>query len=706
MFVQDNAGNGSSNRPRGTTAENNSNSSIAKNVFLFLWLLSYSFLAYSAPASNEQNFSTQSTSEFTLSSQNLYAIEEVIVFGRGESLIGSAGAASEGAVAGNDLLVRPMLRVADLLEAVPGMIAAQHSGSGKANQYFLRGFNLDHGTDFTTYIEDVPWNLRTHGHGQGYLDVNGLIPETVERIDYRKGTYRASAGDFSMAGSGHMKTISSLEHSFFALETGSYNWGRIAGGTTTNVGDGELTLLGQYKTYDGPWQLPENLRHQSLWAKYSENTEYGNWDISLSGYVASWHPTEQTPESAFGSAECKNKFCSLDSSASGKTNRWILTSHWTSDEWRATLYGQFYDWHMLSNPTYEVNAQIDQFDQRIIIGGRYEQNFLKDEALEFLVGTEWRYDHIAKVGLNSAQRGQFIENISNNAVNEGSLGIYGEAIWKPVDELRLTTGLRGEFYNFDVNTNRGSGNSNDGHASDSIAAPKLGAAYNLNQQIELYANWGQGFHSNDARGVVNKQSPVPGLVRGTGYESGVRFEKGSFKITAAYWWLNLDSELIFVGDSNSVEPKGGTERRGYEVVAFWHPVNWIGIDAVYTGSQARNSDPEAAGGKYVEGGVEHAGELGIAATRNAWEFSARLRYLGPYPLLPDNSQRAKSETMLNLRVAYDLKKITLYGEVLNVLDHDGKDIVYFYENAFDSEGGRVSRAEEPRSVRAGLKYNF
>lgn len=229
-------------------------------------------------------------------------LEEVVVFGRAEQLIGTAGAASEGAVAGDDLLVRPMLRVADLLEAVPGMIAAQHSGSGKANQYFLRGFNLDHGTDFTTYIDDVPWNLRTHGHGQGYLDVNGLIPEIVERIDYRKGTYRALSGDFSMAGSGHMTSIKELSDPFIALETGSYGWGRAAGGGTIDLGDGQLTLIGQYKTYDGPWELPENLKHESLWGKYSEATDYGTWAVSLSGYSATWHPTEQTPESAFGTA--------------------------------------------------------------------------------------------------------------------------------------------------------------------------------------------------------------------------------------------------------------------------------------------------------------------------------------------------------------------------------------------------------------------
>jgi outer membrane receptor protein involved in Fe transport len=637
---------------------------------------------------------------------NSPGLEEVVVFGRAEQLIGTAGAASEGAVAGDDLLVRPMLRVADLLEAVPGMIAAQHSGSGKANQYFLRGFNLDHGTDFTTYIDDVPWNLRTHGHGQGYLDVNGLIPEIVERIDYRKGTYRALSGDFSIAGSSHMTSIKALSEPFIALETGSYGWGRAAGGGTTDVGDGQLTLIGQYKTYDGPWELPENLKHESLWGKYSESTDYGTWAVSLSGYSATWHPTEQTPESAFGTPDCKDEFCSLDPSAYGKTERWILTSNWLGDDWRATLYGQHYDWHMLSNPTYTDDGQINQFDRRNTFGGRYEQQLTKSEPFELLVGTEWRYDQIGKVGLDATEQGHYIGNISNNAINEGSLGVYAEATWRPFEKLRLTSGLRGDAYDFDVSTNANSGPANTGHETDTIASPKLGAAYVLSDKVELYANWGQGFHSNDARGVFNKEVQVPGLVRGTGYESGVRFEQGKFQITATYWWLNLDSELIFVGDSNSVEPKGGAKRQGYELVAFWHPVSWLGIDAVYTGSRARNSDPEEAGGEYVEGAVENAGEIGVAATRNGWEISARLRYLGPYPLLPDNSERAQGETMLNLRLAYEFETVTVYGEVLNVLDRRGKDIVYFYENEFDPQGGRVSRAEEPRSIRAGLKYKF
>jgi len=634
-------------------------------------------------------------------------LEEIIVFGRAERQIGVAAAASEGAVGGDDLLVRPMLRVADLLEAVPGLIAAQHSGSGKANQYFLRGFQLDHGTDFTSYVDDMPWNLRTHGHGQGYLDVNGLIPEIVDRIDYRKGPYRADAGDFSMAGSSYLTTIKRLAQPFAAIEYGAYGWGRIAGGGSTEIAGGDLTLIGQYKTYDGPWQLKEELDHKSMWGKYSRATDFGTWNLSLSGYVATWKPSEQIPESAVGTAACADEFCALDPSAFGQTKRWIVTSNWIGDTWRATAYAQFYDWHMLSNPTYEADGQFVQFDRRWTAGGRYERRLVQSDSLDVTAGSEVRYDHIGNVGLNATDTGVFVSNISNNAVKEGSVAVYSEATWRPGEKLRATAGLRGDLYNFDVAANPGAPDIVDvGQKSETILSPKLGIAYSLTDAIELYGNWGRGFHSNDARGVVKITDPVPGLVRGTGYEGGARFEVGTFKVSVAYWWLNLSSELIFVGDDNTVEPKGGASRRGYEVVAFWRPMDWLGIDFVYAGSRARYDNEQDGGGRYVEGGVEGAGELGIAATKGDWELSARLRYLGEYPLLPDNSERADAEVMLNLRAGHTWGKVTLYGEVLNVLDANGKDIVYFYENAFDPTGGRVSRAEEPRSLRFGVKYNF
>jgi outer membrane receptor protein involved in Fe transport len=670
-------------------------------------------VSHALPAQTEQNGQTAQTAQTAQASDGV--LEEIIVFGRGTQLLGAAEAASEGSVGGADLLVRPMLRVAEVLEVVPGMVAVQHSGSGKANQYFLRGFNLDHGTDFLTEVDGVPWNLRSHGHGQGYLDVNGLLPETIERIDYRKGPYRADIGDFATVGGAYITTIERLEQSYLALEAGENGWGRLAGGGSVEVGDGVFTALGEYKTYDGPWQLQEGLEHFSIWSKFHQPTEFGTLSVTLQGYEGDWHPTEQVPERAIGSAVCPTPYCTLDQTAGGNTSRWIAAAQLDGDDWSARAYLQYYDWYMQSNPTYDF--QINQFDKRVTTGGRYDKYLIENSNVELSVGADFRYDDIGPVGLDHYDAGSFVENISNNDITETSAGVYVEASLLPTDNLRFLLGARADYFDFDVKA--ANANSFAGKKTDSQVSPKLGIAYSVGENVELYGNWGEGFHSNDARGVVNQTDPIPGLATGTGYEAGARIEVGDLRVTTAYWWLHQDSELIFVGDSNSVEPKGGSRREGYELTLFWRPIDWLGIDAVYTGSTARWIDnPD---GDYIEGSVEHAGQIGVAATKDNWEASLRVRYLGPYALTPDNAHRAQGKTSVNMRGAYTLGKKTFYAELINIFDNDGKDIVYWYEAyapGFDPPGQssadidcsvtncRVSRAEEPRTLRFGLKWAF
>jgi outer membrane receptor protein involved in Fe transport len=648
-------------------------------------------------------------------------MQEVVIFARGENLIGKAAASSEGAVGGADLSVRPLLRVAELLEVVPGLIAAQHSGSGKANQYFLRGFNLDHGTDFTTYIDDVPMNLRTHGHGQGYLDLNGLIPEVVERVDYRKGPYRADVGDFSLAGASFMTTIEKLDKPFLALEGGQYDWRRVAGGATTNLAGGDLTFIGQWKTYDGPWQLPENLQHQSFWSKYAHDTGLGALQLTFSGYHGKWHPTEQIPERAIGTPTCPDEFCALDTSAIGETWRYVASAGLKADKWRASLYAQYYDWHMLSDSTY--SQQINQLDRRNIFGGRFERKVIEDARFTLNAGAEGRYDDVGRVGLQHTVEGVLESDVTKYSVQESSVSPYLEATWSPIDNLRLLGGARADFYDFDVKSKLDS--SVKGSKSDNIFSPKLGAAYAVNGNLELYANWGRGFHSNDGRGVVIKlddETPlVPGLVRGKGKELGARYQQGTFSVAATYWWLDLASELKFSGDANAAEPSNPSKRHGYEITTFWRPMPWLAIDAVWTGSHARSVPlvGDEPGHTYLEGAIESAGELGISAVEQHWEASVRLRYLGPYPLTDDNTHRASGESVINLRGAWKTDHYTVYAELLNVFDQNGKDIVYWYEahapgvdavGAPDSCGAsdncRMSRAEEPRTLRFGVRYQF
>ncbi len=638
---------------------------------------------------------------------------DIVVFGRGEAKIGVAHAASEGTVAGADLLVRPLLRVSELLEAVPGMVAAQHSGSGKANQYFLRGFNLDHGSDFTTYIDGVQMNLRTHGHGQGYLDLNGLIPEIIAREDFRKGPYRADGGDFALAGAAYMTTIESFNAPWVSLEGGSYGYARLAaGGTTDGLGAGKLTLAGQAKIYDGPWQEPEHLRHASGFAKYVAPLGEGTIEASLNAYHATWRPTEQIPERVIGSPICPDVFCSPDPSARGRTTRLVGNIAFRQTHWRANIYGQFYDWAMTSNPTYTdpdgTSAQIRQFDRRWIIGGRGEKHWTVSQALTLTLGTEARYDHIGNVGVSRTSERRFLFSLGRYHVEEASAALYGEATWEPLAGLRLIGGLRGDYYHYSVRArDEAAAQAGTGNGHDSILSPKASVAYSLTPNLELYGNWGRGFHSNDVRGAVNIETPVPVLVRGEGKEVGARWQLSSLTLTATYWWLDVDSELRFVGDSNAVEPTGASKRRGYELVAFWRPLRWLAIDGNYTASRSRYDN-----GDRIPNAFEDAASAGIALVLDPWEASLRLRHLGPYPLIEDNSVRDGGSTVFNFRAARKIGRFQVYGELLNILNSRDKDIVYFYESyipSFDQDGpveGRLSRVVEPRTLRLGVRAEF
>ncbi len=635
----------------------------------------------------------------------------IVVFGRGEAKIGVAHAASEGTVAGADLLVRPLLRVSELLEAVPGMIAAQHSGSGKASQYFLRGFNLDHGSDFTTYVYGVQMNFRTHGHGQGYLDLNGLIPEIIAREDYRKGPYRADGGDFALAGAAYMRTVSSYERPWVSLEAGSFGWRRAAaGGTAHDVAGGNLTMVGETKHYDGPWQEPEHLRHYAGFLKYSHPAGASQLDLTVHGYHATWQPTEQIPERIIGSAICPDVHCGPDPSARGMTTRFIANAQVGGPGYKANVYAQYYNWSMYSNPTYAdasgESAQILQFDRRWIAGARVAKDFSLGPDIDLTIGSENRLDQISRVGVDHTVDRRFVNSFGTYSVSEASTSLYGDVTWRPIAGLRVTAGLRGDYYHYSVTAldaparTLGEGS---GHAA--LLSPKAGLAWEASPWLEFYGNWGRGFHSNDVRGAVTV-TPVPVLSRGTGYEAGARLQFSKLNLTATYWWLDVGSELRFVGDSNAVEPSGASRRRGVELVGFWRPFDWLAIDANYTASHARYDN-----GDYIPNAFENAAQVGVSVIKGPWEASMRLRHLGPYPLIEDNSQRDPGSNVVNFRAAWKRGALEVFGQVLNVFDSKDKDITYWYESyipAADSAPteGRLSRVVEPRTLRLGLRLTF
>lgn len=641
--------------------------------------------------------------------------QAIYVYGRGEQRIGEAAAASEGGVAGADIEIRPLLRPAELLEATPGLIATQHSGGGKANQYFLRGFNLDHGTDYSVYIDDMPMNFRTHGHGQGYLDVNGLIPETVARIDYRKGPYRADTGDFSFVGSSAITTHDRLDP-FVLVEGGMYGYHRFVAGGSVKAGAGDLLVVGQAKFYDGPWDLPEDFDGYSALLKYSMPLGDGEFQASLNVFDATWAPTEQIPERAIGIL-VPDAYGTLDPTLRGSTERQILTLNYRSDSWRLTGYLQHYDWDLLSNFTFfledPVNGdQLRQYDKRWTYGGRIERTLHVDDTLSLRIGTELREDSQPRVGLDETIAGVKEFTVGAFDAKETSAGLYAEAVWQPVDRLMIVGGLRGDWYRFRTEALEGE-SSWSGDAKDHGLFPKIGVNYEVADGIALYANWGEGFHSNDARGATNPVDPVPGVVEGTMKEVGTRFERGGLILTGVYWWSSIDSELIYVGDAGAVEPNEASTRHGYEITAFWKPNDWLALDGVWTGSRAHYVGlPE--GENYVPGALESAGELGISALFPEWNAAARLRYLGPHPLVEDNSERGEDTLLVNLRTAWTPTNgggWEIYAEVLNLFDSHAHDIDYVYATRFPGEPpegieGRNSRVVEPRQLRVGVKKTF
>ncbi len=638
------------------------------------------------------------------------AAPDIVVTARGERRIGRDRAASAGAVSGDDIRARPLLRTNEVAEAVPGLLAVQHSGGGKAAQYYIRGFNLDHGTDFSIALDGVPMNLPTQAHAQGYLDLNGLIPETIDRIEYRKGPYDARDGDFSLVAAAAMTTLDRAPPSI-ALEAGSYGYRRIAGvGSVPFVG-GDLVLAGELKANDGVWALPERLRHAGAFAKYTVVTGLGTLRASLSSYDATWRPTEQVPVRAIGTL-LPDRFGTLDPFLRGRTSRRIATLSIDGERTAVSAYAQRYGFDLLSNFTFFLDDpvrgdELQQTERRWTYGGRVRHRVPIGTRLQLTVGADARTDRIDDLGFYQTERGRRIVTRSLADVRETAVSGYAEARWQPVAPLTITGGARADHFRFRSIGRAGS--AIDGETGATIVTPKASAALTVAPGIAVYANYGQGFHSNDARAVVAQRDPVPALVRGTGYEAGTRIERGPVVLTIDRWWLRSDGELVFLGDSGTVEPRGPSRRRGWETTLYVRPLRWLSIDAIHATNHARFVD--APGADRIPNAVESATSLGVTVATGVWQGALRVRRIGPRPLIEDDSVRGPATTVANARVGRTFGKAEVSIDILNLFDTRRADADYFYASRLPGEApggveGIHSRAVEPRQVRLGIKLRM
>ena len=658
------------------------------------------------------------------------SVETMVVFGRADTQLGIATAASEGRVAGADLELRPIGRVGELLEVVPGLIATQHSGPGKSNQLFLRGFNLDHGTDFAAHLDGVPLNFRTHGHGQGYLDLNILIPEIVESLDFRKGPYRADVGDFASAGASFIKTFDQLPESIASLTIGEDDFVRGLVASNIPVERGQLLVALEGKTFDDPFKLDADLLHINAFTKWTVPVAGGTLRASALGYHADWTSTDQVPRRAIDSG-LVSRLGFLDPDLGGETTRVAATLDWkeNADEpLSLSTYLIYYRFKLFSNFTYFLDdpAAGDEFaqrDERFVWGGRATKDGSFDvltQEIEFHAGAETRLDVITDVGLFRSTARQRRSAVRSDEVNEWSGALFGELVWSPFEWMTWRAGARGDLYVFDVDTRAGTGAfTNSGRETDGLISPKLSLALRPFEHVEFYLNGGGGFHSNDARGTTIRIDPVDGalvddvepLARQWGAEVGTRWQPSSrFHLTGAFWWLDSESELVFVGDAGTTEAQGASRRYGAELTGFLRPVDWLAFDASYSYSWADfRSTP--SGRDRIPGALESVVSAGATVAAGPFSTSLRVRHFGAYPLNEENTQRAGGTTLVNLGANYDWGPVRFGLSVINLFDSKDSDIEYFFASRLPGEPAAGVEDTHlhpvaPRQVRATLSARF
>ena len=666
-------------------------------------------------------------------------LPEIQVRGPRDATIGTADSASEGAAERESFQSRPKLRPGDIVEAVPGVVATQHSGDGKANQYFLRGFNLDHGTDFAMTVDGMPVNMPSHGHGQGYADLNFLIPELVSGVRYRKGPYFVENGDFSLAGSASMDYVSALQAPFAELTLGQNNFRRLLAGGSHTVQDQTWLAAVEVEGNDGPWDVPEDLRKANAVLRYSQGSPTRGFSLTGMAYKSDWTATDQIPQRAINSGEL-GRFGSLNSTDGGSTRRLSLSGKWFDNtpegQTQISAYAMDYRFDLFSDFTYFLNNpergdQFEQTDRRRVFGARTSHAMPNklgglDGILSF--GAQWRGDRIDSVGLHNTQFRERYQTIRDDKVSQDLLSAYGQQLVNFSDRWRGYVGLRGDYQRYDVEGREpvfGPGNSGSG--SDSLVSPKAGLAFTVTPAHELYLNAGSGYHSNDVRGATITLDPqtglpadrVPALVKGRGAELGWRFAPSdTFSLTTVLWMLNLDSELVYVGDAGTTEPGRPSNRRGIEASLRWTPSSqWrFELDGGISRARFTGLAPEGEG-NYIDNAIETALSAGVVWTHGPLMATLRLRYMGPRALDTTDTVRSSSTTLLDFGSRYAVNKnLTLGLDIFKLTGSKGNALEYYYASCTAGEvasgacGGGIDDRHihpmEPRTVRVSARWTF
>lgn len=654
-------------------------------------------------------------------------LETVVVTGTTTRQVGVADSASVGTVTRAQLGARTVYRPGELLEATPGLIVSQHSGEGKANQFYLRGFNLDHGTDLRTSVDGVLVNQRSHGHGQGWTDLNFLIPELATGLRYKKGPYFAEEGDFASAGAVEITYADTLPSGLATVALGQNGHRRVLLADSPAVGPGRLLYALEGLRNDGPWLQPDRYRKVNGVLRYSQGDAANGWNLTGMVYDARWNATDQIPRRAVDNGSL-DRFAAIDPTDGGEAHRASLSAAWRrstgTGRTEANAYIVHWGLKLFSNFTYVLDDAVngDQFaqpDRRVMSGVNLKHAWpvtLFGRDSEHQVGAQFQHDRIHNA-LRSTRARQTLSTTREDTIRESSLGLWFQNSTRWSDHVRTVAGLRADHYHFDV---RSSLPDNTGRRSATQVNPKLGLVFGPWKTTEFYVNAGRGFHSNDARGTVTRVDPKTGepadpvtpLARSKGFEVGVRTSPlPGLQSALAVYRLDFDSEQLFIGDAGTTEAGGPSRRTGFELTNYWKiDERWtVDADIAWARARFRGVDPAAS---RIPGAVEGVASLAIAFDHiGPWFGALQARHFGPRPLVEDNSVRSKATRTWNARVGYKLNpSMTVTLEAYNLTNTKASAIDYFYASRLPGEAQAVEDIHfhpiESRSFRVSLGVAF
>jgi TonB dependent receptor/TonB-dependent Receptor Plug Domain len=668
-------------------------------------------------------------------------------------------AASAGDVSQEQISSQPLLRPAAVLENVPGLIVTQHSGEGKANQYFLRAFNLDHGTDLALEVDDMPVNMPTHAHGQGYSDLNFFIPELTADLHYKKGPYYADEGDFATAGTARIGLLNDLPTTM-TLGGGEDGYRRALVGESSSLGGGTLLAAGEVYRNNGPFEVPGDYRRLNGVLRYYRGDGQDYFTVTAMAYSGRWNATDQVPQSAIEDGVI-DRFGSLNPTDGGKTERSSLSFsrviRTDSGQDQLSAYVIRYKLDLWSTFTYYLKDPVNgdqmlQHDDRVVYGAKGSKTWFTDlggSRMTDVIGAQVRVDDIRDVGIFPTAQRHILGTTQDARVTEGSGALYFENSVQWREWLQTVVGLREDYFEFDVKDKMvnadGSCNissdplgCNTGNRSASIFSPKLGIVMGPWAKTTYFFNVGEGYHSNDARGVTrSRQNPdasaVTPLTPATGAEIGftsqiLRNWETSFDV----FKLKLRSELTFNGDKGATEPSGSTTRTGVEWGNTYHFAPWLSgeLNAAFTKARfdhetgpddlgcgdAAPSHPCAESialrGRYIPNSPTNVVDAGLVARSPlGWFGSLRARHFGESPLVEDNSAKSPAYTTVDAQVGFQSRKRWLFAvDIFNIAGVKWNDIEYYYVSRLKNQTSPVSdyvvHPGVPRTVRARIQYQF